>query len=242
MAKLSDELISRLAAAGLECFLAAGSDIPDDLSFEAPCSIKWMHLQHKLSIGAFSYAVRGFYFNVAIGRYTSIGEDVQAGRGDHPTSWVSTSPAFYLSEIFNVGNEFVGSAAFHNFHPTLPPGVEPTKMKLTRIGHDVYIGHGAFIRPGVKIGHGAIVGAHSVVVKDVPPYAIVAGNPAVIKKYKIPENLIQRYLAVAWWRFAPWQIQSINMTNPVEALPALEQLAPTLTPYEPGFRNITDFL
>jgi len=242
MAKLTKEIIAKLQEAGLECFLEPGTELPDDVSFEAPCSIKWMQIHYKLSIGAFSYAVKGFYFNVGIGRYTSIGEDVQVGRGDNPTSWVSTSPAFYLSNLFNVGDQFEVASRYHDYVPALPLGSSPTQLKFTEIGHDVYIGHGAFIRPGVKIGNGAIVRAYSVVVKDVPPYAIVAGNPAVIKKYKIPEELIARYLSVAWWRFAPWQMHDINMTNPIEALPALEQLVPTLTPYEPGFRNIKDFV
>ena len=76
--------------------------------------------------------------------------------------------------------------------PVLPPGKVPTQLKLTNIGNDVYIGHAAFIRPGVTIGHGAIVAAHAVVVKDVPPYAIVAGNPAVVKKYRFAPEQIAR--------------------------------------------------
>ena len=63
-------------------------------------------------------------------------------------------------------------------------------LQQTTIGNDVYIGHGAYIRSGVTIGDGAIVGAHAVVVKDVPPYAVVAGNPATIKKFKVPLQLI----------------------------------------------------
>ncbi len=113
--------------------------------------------------------------------------------------------------------------------------------KVTYIGHDVYIGHGAFIRPGVTVGHGAIVAANSVVVKDVPPYAVVAGNPAVVKKYRIPEHLIDRMLAVAWWRFAPWQLRDIDVTDPVIALTQLEELCQKLMPYEPGFKSIQDF-
>ncbi|OYV32100.1 MAG: hypothetical protein B7Z81_13265 [Acidocella sp. 20-61-6] len=204
--------------------------------------MKWMHIHHKLVMGAFSYAVRGFYFNVRIGRYTSIGEDVQIGRGDHPTSWVTTSPAFYVPKLFRVGSEFPQADSYHEYTPTLPPGKAASQLKLTTIGHDVYIGHGAFIRPGVTIGHGAIVAAHAVVVKDVPPYAVVAGNPAVVKKYRIPENLIEPMLAVEWWRFAPWQLKNIDMTDPLVALPQLHHCNQTLSPYEPGFISIQSFL
>lgn len=77
------------------------------------------------------------------------------------------------------------------------PRKAATQHIVTYIGHDVYIGHGAFIRPGITIGHGAVVAANAVVVKDVPPYAVVAGNPAMVKKFRLPESLIPRMLAVA---------------------------------------------
>jgi acetyltransferase-like isoleucine patch superfamily enzyme len=241
MVQLTRELIDRLQQAGLEVLHGPGAGIADDITFEPPCSIKWMQIHHKLVLGAFSYAVRGFYSNVGIGRYTSIGEEVQVGRADHPTSWVTTSPAFYNQNLFCVGDGFAGASLYHNYVPKLPPGKRATQFKFTNIGHDVYIGRGAFIRPGVTIGHGAIVAAHSVVVKDVPPYAVVAGNPATVKKFRIPENLIEPMLAVEWWRFAPWQLQGIDMTEPGVALPQLQQLCPTLEPYQPGLKSLRDF-
>ena len=234
MVQLTKELIERLRAQGVECFLPPGSGLPDDFSFEPPCSVKWMNALHKLSLGAFSYAVRGYFFNVEIGRYTSIGEDVQMGRADHPTTWLSTSPAFYLKSLFNVGNDFAGSAHYHRFEPKIPHGRPATQTKIVRVGHDVYIGHGAFIRPGVTIGHGAIIAGQAVIVKDVPPYAVVAGNPGVVKKFRIPAELIERMLAVEWWRFAPWQLEGIDITNPQHALPLLERVCPKLEPYAPA--------
>jgi acetyltransferase-like isoleucine patch superfamily enzyme len=242
MPVLTKDLIDRLKEAGLEILLSPGAGLPDNLTFEPPCSVKWMHAHYSLVMGAFSYAVRGFYFAVNIGRYTSIGEDVQIGRGDHPTSWVTTSPAFYLEKLFAVGHDFPEAETYHNFKPKLPPGKSSSTLKITTIGHDVYIGHGAFIRPGVTIGHGAIIAANAVVVKDVPPYAVVAGNPAIIKKYRIPEHLIGRMLAVEWWRFAPWLLQGVDMTEPETAIPVLERLCPKLQPYEPGFKSLRDFL
>lgn len=241
MVQLTHDIIRELADAGLEILHGPGAHIPEEVMFEPPCSIKWMHIHHSLKIGAFSYAVRGFYFNVEIGRYTSIGEDVQIGRGDHPTDWVSTSPVFYVKDMFRVGDKFSTTELYHRFSPSLPPGKQATKLKRTCIGHDVYIGHGAFIRPGVTIGHGAIVAANAVVVKDVPPYAVVAGNPAIVKKYRIPESLIERMLSVAWWNFAPWQLQGIDMTDPVVALTQLEELRLKLVHYEPGFKSVRDF-
>lgn len=243
MVELTEELHKHINSAGLEILHGVGTHIADDISFEAPAGLKWIEAHYHLKIGAFSYGVNGFYFNVEIGRYTSIGEAVQIGRGDHPTTWLSTSPAFYLppSYFINVGQNFPGGKDYASYMPPDRPGKAATQHKVTYIGHDVYIGHGAFIRPGITIGHGAVVAANAVVVKDVPPYAVVAGNPAIVKKFRLPESLIPRMLAVAWWRFAPWQLKDIDVSDPLVALPQLEALCPTLTPYDPGFKSLNDF-
>lgn len=75
------------------------------------------------------------------------------------------------------------------------------------VGNDAWFGYDSMIMGGVKIGHGAIIGARAVVVKDVPPYAIVAGNPAQIVKMRFDDATIQRLLQIAWW---DWPIEKIN--------------------------------
>lgn len=77
----------------------------------------------------------------------------------------------------------------------------------TRVGHDVWIGAGATVMPGVEIGSGAIVAARSVVSADVPPYAIVAGNPARIVRMRFSDDVVERLLAVAWW---DWPVEKIT--------------------------------
>ncbi|HHZ07379.1 MAG TPA: CatB-related O-acetyltransferase [Rhizobiales bacterium] len=77
----------------------------------------------------------------------------------------------------------------------------------TFVGHDVWIGMGATIMPGVTIGHGAIVAARSVVAQDVPPYAIVGGNPARTMRMRFDERTVARLLAVAWW---DWPVDKIS--------------------------------
>jgi len=234
-------LREKLKAVGVECFLPDGANIALNTALEAPCSIKWMNIEFGLSMGAFSYAVSGYFFNVTIGRYCSFGEDVQIGRGDHPTSWLSTSPIFYLQQpMFDLGREFPRANDYHKYKPTVPEGVDPTVLKRTIIGHDVYIGHGAFVRPGVTIGHGAVVAAHAVVVKDVPPFAVVAGNPAMIKKFRVAPQLIGPLLQAAWWRFAPWQMEGLDVSQPASILSELRELAETTLPYTPSPITIRD--
>lgn len=77
----------------------------------------------------------------------------------------------------------------------------------TVVGHDVWIGYNAVMMPGVTIGDGAIVAAEAIVTRDVPPYTIVGGNPAVPIRQRFPEDVIDRLLAVAWW---DWDIEKIT--------------------------------
>lgn len=75
------------------------------------------------------------------------------------------------------------------------------------VGNDVWFGYNSLIKNGVTIGHGAIVAAGAVVVKDVPPYAIVAGNPGKIVKNRFDDATIERLLQIAWW---DWDIEKIS--------------------------------
>lgn len=75
------------------------------------------------------------------------------------------------------------------------------------VGSDVWIGQGAVLMPGVTVGHGAVIAARSVVTADVPPYAIVGGNPARVIRLRRPEAEIERLLALAWW---DWPIERIS--------------------------------
>ena len=77
----------------------------------------------------------------------------------------------------------------------------------TVIGNDVWIGMDAVIMPGVSVGSGAIVGARSVVTRDVPPYAIVAGDPAKVVKKRFDAKTVARLLKIAWW---DWPVDKIT--------------------------------
>ena len=77
----------------------------------------------------------------------------------------------------------------------------------TMIGNDVWIGHEALIMPAVSIGDGAIIASRSVVTKDVPPYAIVAGNPAKVIRHRFDDKTIATLCEIKWW---DWSIEKIN--------------------------------
>lgn len=224
---------SALRARGIEMLNRPGGkiDLPRHTVIEAPSSLKWTQYEHSIELGAFSYQVSGYCFAARIGRYCSFGENVQIGRQNHPMSWVSTSPAFYLGDrLFDLGSGFEGAEGYHDYKFDFDG--PPTRAKVTRIGNDVWIGHGAYIAAGVTIGDGAVVGAHSVVTKDVPAYAVVAGNPAGIKKFRLPPQWISPLLRSRWWRFAPWQIAHLDPSDMQAFLSGMRAMADT-APFAP---------
>jgi len=190
---------------------------------EAPASLKWTEYEHSIVLGAFSYQVSGHACAARIGRYCAFGEDVQIGRQNHPLDWISTSPAFYLgARMFDLEEGFAGAGEWQSHVPGGP--ARPTAVRVTTIGNDVWIGHGAYVAAGVTIGDGAVVAAQAVVTRDVAPYAVVAGNPARQRRTRLPEALIPRLLASRWWRFAPWQINHLDPSEPEAFLDGLSKM------------------
>ncbi|WP_300476018.1 Vat family streptogramin A O-acetyltransferase [Shewanella sp.] len=129
-----------------------------------------------------------------IGKFCAIAKDVKfiMNGANHQVSGFSTYP-FYI---------------FGNGWEKAAPNPEDLPIKgNTCIGNDVWIGYNATIMPGVKIGHGAIVASQSVVTKDVPPYAVVGGNPATVIKLRFEQDVIDKLVTIAWW---DWPIEKIT--------------------------------
>jgi len=211
--------------------------LPVQTRLAAPCSLKWTQIQHSLHLGAFSYQVSGYCFAARIGRYCSFGEAVQIGRQNHPTTWASTSPAFYLGKgFFDLGDGFEGADAFAQLGPGSASA--PTRAQITHIGNDVWIGHGAYIGAGVRLGDGAVVAAHAVVTRDVPPYAVVAGNPAQIKKMRLPTALISPMLRSRWWRFALWQLAHLDPAEPESFVQGVFRMQDEI-PFDPSVVDLS---
>lgn len=92
----------------------------------------------------------------------------------------------------------------------IPNTLKKTKQEKTgiTIGHDVWIGMGAFILPGVTIGNGVTVAANAVVTKNIPDYTLVAGSPAQVVRKKFDDNIIKKLNDIAWWHWKPELIKS----------------------------------
>jgi acetyltransferase-like isoleucine patch superfamily enzyme len=138
-------------------------------------------------IGRYTYfAYNSSLSYCKIGNFCSIGPEVRAGLGRHPTrQFVSLHPSFYSDKNVACGN--FGFVEDFDEHP------------WTIIGHDVWIGHSVILIDGVKIGNGAIIGAGAVVTKDVEPYTVVAGVPARPIRKRFTEDQILFLEKFAWW-------------------------------------------
>jgi acetyltransferase-like isoleucine patch superfamily enzyme len=196
---------SMLQKAGMEIEVSAGSTVRPGNIWEGPCSIKTT-MKEIDRIGAFTYINgRGRFSNVEIGRYCSIAERVSIGYPEHPTDWISTSALQYIKPTW--------MSSYDDWQK-----VSHKTVKKTTIGNDVWIGVDVFIRTGVTIGTGAIIGAHAVVTKDVPPYAVVGGNPGRIIKKRFSDEVINDLLEVAWWNYSPQQLSGCPFSDVKEAI------------------------
>ncbi|MGE0237226.1 MAG: hypothetical protein AB7F09_22705 [Parvibaculaceae bacterium] len=122
-----------------------------------------------------------------LGKFVNVAAFVRINPGEHPYQRASLHHFMYRSEYYWPDEK--DEAAIFDWR----------RSRGAVIGHDTWLGHGSMIMKGVTIGDGAIVGSLSVVTKDVPPYAIVAGSPAQFIKWRHPEAVGRRLRALAWW-------------------------------------------
>lgn len=163
-----------------------------------PKKLRQRHPQYKIGKGSYGNPrihSWGETSELVIGAYCSIADGVQIFLGgEHRTDWVSTYP-------FSV---FWPSARTISGHPA--------SKGCVIIGNDVWIGTEAVILSGVTIGDGAVIGARSVVTRDVPPYAVVAGNPARLVKRRFDEETVSKLLEIKWWE---WDNARIEQALPL---------------------------
>ena len=148
------------------------------------------------SIGEYSYVGNhSTIINATIGKFCSISENCRIGLASHTMKFLSTSPIF-TEKCNGTGISWLSEDA-----------VKIKAPKIT-VGNDVWIGYNAIIKSGVTIGDGAVIGAGAIVTKDVPPYAIVAGVPAKIIKYRFTEDDIFKLSKLQWWNLSDQELQN----------------------------------
>lgn len=140
---------------------------------------------HKVEVGYYTSVLpalmNAFPPGTHIGRFSSLHRTTAIFGASHPTNTLSSHAAFYNPELGYVKNDFIPRSAPY-------------------IGNDVFTGYHSVILNNVKsIGDGAYIAAGTTVTKDVPPYAVVAGNPGRIIKYRFSEDTIAKLLQERWW-------------------------------------------
>jgi len=156
---------------------------------------------YDIDIGEYSY---GGCFNIdkipqrtKIGKFCSFGDNILIIPTNHPIDTVTTHPIVFKPKFGVVLND-------------------PRSVNMLTLGNDVWVGSNVTILPSVaSVGDGAIIATGSVVTKDVPPYAIVAGVPAKIIKYRFDYKTIESLLAIRWWNWPEKKIfqNGLKFTN-----------------------------
>ena len=174
--------------------LEQGCDIALQAQFEGMNKI-YSHSSFGGILGYGSYIGHHSSLTAKIGRFCSISNHVICNAGIHPfqAPFATTSPCFFSLRKQN-GATFATQQMLNEIKTTDNEGAFDCE-----IGNDVWICEGVFINGGIHIADGAVVLAHAVVTKDVPPYAIVGGVPAKIIGYRYDEATIKWLLNVQWW-------------------------------------------
>lgn len=161
-------------------FFEGKNSVPDKCKFFGEIKVGY-----KTTLGSSNF----FHGNIKIGKYCQIGSDVAIHTSSHPITYLST----YVNK-----NLFEGQL------------VSLKKDFQVQIGHDVWIGHGVIIVGSLSIGNGAIIGAGSVVTRDVPPFSVVAGVPARIIRKRFNDNIISEIESLQWWDLSEVELNKIK--------------------------------
>ena len=158
-----------------------------DTTFGVYCEVGARTKVAECTFGDFAYVVNDSdIIYTDVGKFCSIAAHTRINPGNHPVERVAMNHFTYRSSAYGLGDD---DPAFFGWRRS---------FRCT-LGHDVWIGHGAVVLPGVRMGNGAVAGAGSVVTKDVPAWTIVAGNPARALRRRFAPAIADALERIAWW-------------------------------------------
>ena len=150
--------------------------------------------------------VSSYVSDTVIGRYSLIGSRVSIGGFGHPLDYLSVG-AFQWGQ--NLDYWGFPDQLKNNFDNHLRPTPKPTQ-----IGSDCWVGDNSVLLAGIVIGNGAVIGAGSIVTRDIPPFAIAVGNPATVIRYRFDTQLIENLERKKWWERELEELIGIDFRNP----------------------------
>jgi acetyltransferase-like isoleucine patch superfamily enzyme len=156
-----------------------------------------------------------FIARATIGAFCAIGARTAINPFNHPADWLSIHEFQYHPNSFDWVDEYNDFVRLER---------TPDMFKHVTVGNDVWTGHNVNVMAGVNVGDGVIIAAGSVVTKDVPPYAIVAGVPATVKRLRFPERTIERLLRLKWWDLELSQLSGLPFRDIDRCLDMIEAI------------------
>ncbi len=139
------------------------------------------------SFGDYSYVANDSdVIYATLGRFCSVAAQVRINPGNHPLERVALNHFTYRSSAYGLGED---DAAFFDWR----------RDGHVTLGHDVWVGHGAVLLPGISVGNGAAIGANATVTRPVPAFAVVVGTPARVLRFRFPPDIVDALERVAWW-------------------------------------------
>jgi len=157
----------------------------------------------------------GFVARATIGSFCAFGARNAINPFNHPADWLSIHEFQYHPRSFDWVPEYND---FKRLERT------PDMFRHVTVGSDVWTGHNVNIMPGVNVGDGAVIGAGSVVTRDVPPYAIVAGVPATVRRLRFSEPVIKRLLRLKWWELELSDLSGLPFRDVERCLDRIEEI------------------
>ena len=191
---LEQNFITTEVIVGNNCHIS-GARLEGKVVLGKNCKVHQAHLDGNIHIGnntsvwGPNIRLTAKFHAITIGNFCSIARNVSIQEYNHK---IDTTSTYHIHA--NVLNESIMKDLYSNGPIT--------------IGHDVWIGAGAVILSGISIGNGAVIGANALISKDVPPYAIVGGNPAQVIRYRFDETKRNKLETLQWWNWTSDEIKN----------------------------------
>jgi acetyltransferase-like isoleucine patch superfamily enzyme len=156
-----------------------------------------------------------FVARTTVGAYCAIGARTAINPFNHPVDWLSIHEFQYHPRSFDWVPEYNDFVRLKR---------TPDMFQHVTIGNDVWTGHNVNILPGVSVGDGVVIGAGSVVTKDVPPFSIVAGAPATMRRMRFSDRVIERLLRLRWWDLELSELSGLPFRDVERCLDQIEEI------------------